>query len=222
MRACRGRAAGCLQTSDAPKVYIDRSRCPDSVGSAGLDFDRPAARFRARGGLAGVLDRRGLGGLEVRPRGRAASGRRAGGSEGRALGRATASSWCWCCGRLGGRHAARLLHAQPGLRSPRPVIGLLFGFVRGMVLVGLFVIGVELLRLNDEAMVGRSKLIPYGETRRRMAAGHGRRARRTLGKLERITGVKSQSPQVSPEVVTCAESSEWSAPARSISASTTR
>jgi len=56
----------------------------------------------------------------------------------------------------------------------------LFGIVRGMVLVGLIVIGGELLHLNHEEWWNRSKLVPYGENGRRLAAGHGRRERRTL------------------------------------------
>lgn len=70
------------------------------------------------------------------------------------------------------------------------VIGLLFGIVRGMVLVGLMVIAGELLRLNQEDWWGRSKLIPYGE-----AVGDWLRA--MVGEqgepwksLERLTGVK--------------------------------
>ncbi len=50
-----------------------------------------------------------------------------------------------------------------GLGPLDRVIGLLFGIVRGMVLVGLLVIGAELLHLNREAWWGRSTLVPYAE-----------------------------------------------------------
>ena len=51
-----------------------------------------------------------------------------------------------------------------GLGAMDRVIGLLFGILRGMVLVGLITIGGELLHLNHEEWWNRSKLIPYGET----------------------------------------------------------
>jgi membrane protein required for colicin V production len=51
-----------------------------------------------------------------------------------------------------------------GLGVMDRVIGLLFGILRGMVLVGLITIGGELLHLNQEDWWNRSKLIPYGET----------------------------------------------------------
>lgn len=70
------------------------------------------------------------------------------------------------------------------------VMGLLFGLVRGMVLVGLLVIGGELLNLNHEEWWGRSKLIPYGETMgdwlRAMVGERGE----PWKSLERLTGVK--------------------------------
>lgn len=43
-------------------------------------------------------------------------------------------------------------------------IGLIFGFARGLVLVGLMIIGAQLLHLNQESWWHRSKLVPYGET----------------------------------------------------------
>jgi membrane protein required for colicin V production len=43
-------------------------------------------------------------------------------------------------------------------------MGLLFGLLRGAVLVGLMIIGGELLHLNQEEWWNRSKLVPYGET----------------------------------------------------------
>ena len=51
-----------------------------------------------------------------------------------------------------------------GLGVMDRVVGLLFGILRGLVLVGLITIGGELLHLNQEAWWNRSKLIPYGET----------------------------------------------------------
>jgi membrane protein required for colicin V production len=77
-----------------------------------------------------------------------------------------------------------------GLGPLDRVIGLFFGIVRGMVLVGLLVIGGELLHLNQEEWWGRSKLVPYGETigdwLRAMVGEKGE----PWAKLERLTGVK--------------------------------
>jgi membrane protein required for colicin V production len=77
-----------------------------------------------------------------------------------------------------------------GLGSVDRVIGLFFGIVRGMVLVGLMVIGAELLHMNDEDWWGRSKLVPYGETvgdwLRAMVGEKGE----PWARLERLTGVK--------------------------------
>jgi membrane protein required for colicin V production len=74
-------------------------------------------------------------------------------------------------------------------------IGLLFGIMRGMVLVGLVIIGAELLHLNQEPWWGRSKLVPYGETMgdwlRAMVGERGE----PWSKLERLTGVKIKSKQ---------------------------
>ena len=65
--------------------------------------------------------------------------------------------------------------------------------VRGVVLVGLLVIGGELLHLNQEEWWSRSKLIPYGETvgdwLRAMVGERGE----PWAKLERLTGVKDQA-----------------------------
>jgi membrane protein required for colicin V production len=70
------------------------------------------------------------------------------------------------------------------------VLGLIFGIVRGMVLVGLLVIGGELLHLNQEEWWGRSKLVHYGETigdwLRAMVGEKGE----PWAKLERLTGMK--------------------------------
>jgi len=77
-----------------------------------------------------------------------------------------------------------------GLGPLDRVIGLFFGIVRGLVLVGLIVIGGELLHLNQEPWWNRSKLIPYGETigdwLRAMVGERGE----PWSKLERLTGVK--------------------------------
>jgi membrane protein required for colicin V production len=77
-----------------------------------------------------------------------------------------------------------------GLGPLDRAIGLLFGIVRGMVLVGLMIIGAELLHLNQENWWQRSKLVPYGETvgdwLRAMVGERGE----PWSKLERLTGVK--------------------------------
>lgn len=77
-----------------------------------------------------------------------------------------------------------------GLGPLDRVIGLLFGILRGVVLVGLLIIGAELLHLNREEWWGRSKLIPYGETAgdwlRAMVGERGE----PWANLERLTGVK--------------------------------
>ena len=77
-----------------------------------------------------------------------------------------------------------------GLGPLDRAIGLLFGILRGMVLVGLMIIGGELLHLNQEDWWGRSKLIPYGETvgdwLRAMVGERGE----PWSRLERLTGVK--------------------------------
>jgi membrane protein required for colicin V production len=69
-------------------------------------------------------------------------------------------------------------------------IGVMFGFSRGLVLVGLAVIGCELLHLNHENWWNESKLIPYGETvgdwLRAMVGEKGE----PWATLERISGVK--------------------------------
>ena len=77
-----------------------------------------------------------------------------------------------------------------GLGPMDRVIGVFFGILRGMVLVGLLVIGAELLHMNKEDWWGRSKLVPYGETigdwLRAMVGERGE----PWAKLERLTGVK--------------------------------
>ena len=77
-----------------------------------------------------------------------------------------------------------------GLGPLDRVIGVMFGIVRGMVLVGLLAIGGELLHMNQEDWWNRSKLVPYGETvgdwLRAMVGEKGE----PWAKLERITGVK--------------------------------
>ena len=77
-----------------------------------------------------------------------------------------------------------------GLGPLDRVIGLMFGIVRGTVLVGLVTLGAELLHLNQEEWWNRSKLVPYGETvgdwLRAMVGERGE----PWAKLERLTGVK--------------------------------
>jgi membrane protein required for colicin V production len=77
-----------------------------------------------------------------------------------------------------------------GLGPLDRMIGLLFGLVRGTVLIGLMIIGAELLHLNHESWWNRSKLIPYGETvgdwLRAMVGERGE----PWAKLERLTGVR--------------------------------
>jgi len=81
-----------------------------------------------------------------------------------------------------------------GLGPLDRAVGLLFGIARGMVLMGLVIIGAELLHLNQEEWWGRSKLVPYGEAvgdwLRAMVGERGE----PWAKLERITGfhVKGQ------------------------------
>jgi membrane protein required for colicin V production len=91
----------------------------------------------------------------------------------------------WVIGMLLGYFTRTL-----GLGPLDRVIGLFFGIVRGTVLVGLMIIGGELLHLNQEDWWGRSKLIPYGEAvgdwLRAMVGEHGE----PWSKLERLTGVK--------------------------------
>ena len=76
-----------------------------------------------------------------------------------------------------------------GLGPLDRAIGLLFGIARGMVLMGLMIIGGELLHLNQEEWWGRAKLVPYGEAvgdwLRAMVGERGE----PWAKLERITGI---------------------------------
>ena len=78
---------------------------------------------------------------------------------------------------------------RAGLGPLDRAIGLLFGLLRGMVLMGLMIIGGELLHLNQEPWWGRSKLVPYGEAvgdwLRAMVGERGE----PWAKLERITGI---------------------------------
>ena len=80
-----------------------------------------------------------------------------------------------------------------GLGPLDRAIGLLFGILRGTVLVGLMVIGAELLHLNQEDWWARSKLVPYGEIvgdwLRAMVGERGE----PWSKLERLTGVKAKA-----------------------------
>jgi membrane protein required for colicin V production len=91
----------------------------------------------------------------------------------------------WVVGMLLGYFTRSL-----GLGALDRVIGLLFGIVRGVVLIGLMVIAGELLHLNHEEWWNRAKLIPYGETAgdwlRAMVGERGE----PWAKLERLTGIK--------------------------------
>jgi membrane protein required for colicin V production len=77
-----------------------------------------------------------------------------------------------------------------GLGPLDRALGLLFGLVRGSLLVGLMIIGAELLQLNHEPWWTQSKLVPYGETvadwLRAMVGERGE----PWAKLERLTGIK--------------------------------
>jgi membrane protein required for colicin V production len=79
-----------------------------------------------------------------------------------------------------------------GLGVMDRVIGLLFGIVRGTVLVGVMIIGGELVHLNHEEWWNRSTLVPYGETvgdwLRAMVGEKGE----PWAKLERLTRVKGR------------------------------
>jgi membrane protein required for colicin V production len=90
----------------------------------------------------------------------------------------------WATGMLL-THFARSVGLGPLDRA----IGLLFGIARGMVLMGLMIIGGELLHLNQEGWWSRSKLVPYGEAvgdwLRAMVGERGE----PWAKLERITGI---------------------------------
>jgi membrane protein required for colicin V production len=80
-----------------------------------------------------------------------------------------------------------------GLGTFDRVVGLLFGVLRGLVLVGLMIIGGELLRLDQEAWWNRSKLVPYGEIvgdwLRSMVGESGE----PWSRIERVTGVKARA-----------------------------
>ena len=91
----------------------------------------------------------------------------------------------WILGMLLGYFTRSL-----GLGPVDRIIGLLFGIVRGMVLVGLLIIGGELLHLDQEEWWHHSKLVPYGESvgdwLRAMVGEKGE----PWAKLERLTSVK--------------------------------
>ena len=77
-----------------------------------------------------------------------------------------------------------------GLGPIDRVIGVLFGAARGVVLVGLMIIGGELLHMNREQWWSRSMLVPYGETvgdwLRAMVGENGE----PWAKLERLVKIK--------------------------------
>jgi len=77
-----------------------------------------------------------------------------------------------------------------GLGSMDRILGLFFGIMRGLVLVGLLIIAGELLQLNNEDWWRHSRLVPYGESvgdwLRAMVGEKGE----PWAKLERLTPVK--------------------------------
>jgi membrane protein required for colicin V production len=171
----------------------------NSVGSVGLNGHRTTARLRPRSGVAGVLDlaiwaawkfgplvEPHLGGLLADPK-RAPW-------VGRLVILVLVLLLGWVVGML-----LSYFTRSIGLGPVDRVIGLLFGIVRGIVLVGLMIIGANCLHLNHEAVVDRSKLVPYGETvgdwLRAMVGEKGE----PWAKLERLTGVKVKPS--SPEVL---------------------
>ncbi len=60
-------------------------------------------------------------------------------------------------------HFLGLIMRSVGLGMPDRLLGLMFGALRGSVLVALVVIGGQLVHLNTESWWHRSTLIPYGE-----------------------------------------------------------
>ena len=82
------------------------------------------------------------------------------------------------------------LTRSAGLGPLDRVLGLVFGFLRGTVLVGLMIIGAELLHLNQEVWWGRSRLVPYGETVGDWLRGMVGERGEPWSKLERLTGIK--------------------------------
>src|SRR5882762_8670571 len=105
-----------------------------------------------------------MGCLEIWPHRRASSGRLARGSQRGAVGRALGHSGAGPLGGLGRRPVMGYFTRSLGLGVMDRVIGVLFGIARGMVLVGLMIIGGELLHLNRGEWWTRSKPVPYGET----------------------------------------------------------
>ncbi len=67
-----------------------------------------------------------------------------------------------CAGAAIGALMAWLMRSA-GLGFVDRMVGMLFGALRGAVLVGLLVIGGQLVHLNHEAWWSRSKLVPYGQ-----------------------------------------------------------
>ncbi len=83
-----------------------------------------------------------------------------------------------------------LLLRSAGLGLIDRLVGMLFGILRGVVLLGVLIICGELVHVNHDSWWRRSKLIPYGETvgdcLRAMVGEKGE----PWAKLERLTGVK--------------------------------
>jgi len=82
------------------------------------------------------------------------------------------------------------LMRSAGLGAMDRMIGMLFGLLRGVVLIGVLILCGELVHLNHESWWHRSKLIPYGETisdwLRAMVGEKGD----PWAKLERLSGIK--------------------------------
>jgi membrane protein required for colicin V production len=66
-------------------------------------------------------------------------------------------------GALAGMLLNYFVH-RAGLSMVDRALGIMFGLVRGAVLVGLLVIGCQLLRLNQGPWWQQSKLLPYATT----------------------------------------------------------
>jgi membrane protein required for colicin V production len=94
-----------------------------------------------------------------------------------------------CIGALVGFIMA-LLTRHSGLGWVDRLLGMMFGFVRGMVLLGVLAICGELLQLQQESWWHRSVLIPHcvtvGDWLRGLVGEKGE----PWAKLERLTGVK--------------------------------
>ena len=80
-----------------------------------------------------------------------------------------------------------------GLGPMDRVIGLFFGIVRGMVLVGLLVIGGEIVAYEWRGLVGPVEAGPLRRDHRRLVARDGRREGRALGEARAPDRSESQT-----------------------------